>query len=298
MKTMPFHRRIRAYSGYPALLPLLVCLLLGGRLPGQAHLARIDEALAAVFGEAGREASYSERLQLIHSLPSDLDGGRLERCRRFLESPTELQALPCLEFNGLKNDMVLALLRQKEGLPELAGLLVRMSRDPWTDDVWRDYCVQFLGKCYPAVADMDSRRSMAAALWEALETRRASSCAGAAGRQLMSLSRSFREFPPGDVSRAALEALRAPECSDGSRCALLQVCAVLGDTAALPDARALASSEGTPSGVRASAIAAIGMLGDASDLPLLDRLAAGADSLAIPARAAIVRLRAEADAPP
>ena len=109
---------------------------------------------------------------------------------------------------------------------------------PWTDDVWRDYCVQFLGKCYPAVADMDSRRSMAAALWEALETRRASSCAGAAGRQLMSLSRSFREFPPGDVSRAALEALRAPECSDGSRCALLQVYAVLGDAAALPDALA------------------------------------------------------------
>ena len=112
---------------------------------------------------------------------------------------------------------------------------------PWTDDVWRDYCVQFLGKCYPAVADMDSRRSMADALWEALETRRASSCAGAAGRQLMSLSRSFREFPPGDVSRAALEALRAPECSDGSRCALLQVYAVLGDAAALPDARARAA---------------------------------------------------------
>ena len=62
---------------------------------------------------------------------------------------------------------------------------------------------------------------------------------GAAGRQQMSLSRSFRESPPpGDVSRAALEALRAPECSDGSRCALLQVYAVLGDAAALPDALA------------------------------------------------------------
>ena len=55
--------------------------------------------------------------------------------------------------------------------------VLSMSRAPWTDDVWRDYCVQFLGKCYPAVADMDSRRSMADALWEALETRRASSCA-------------------------------------------------------------------------------------------------------------------------
>ena len=46
--------------------------------------------------------------------------------------------------------------------------MLSMSRAPWTDDVWRDYCVQFLGKCYPAVADMDSRRSMADALWEAL----------------------------------------------------------------------------------------------------------------------------------
>ena len=57
-----------------------------------------------------------------------------------------------------------------------------MSRAPWTDNVWRDYCVQFLGKCYPAVADMDSRRSMADALWEALETRRASSCAWGGGQ--------------------------------------------------------------------------------------------------------------------
>ena len=62
---MPFHRRIRAYSGYPALLPalltVLACLLLGGRLFGQAHLARIDEALAAVFGiEIRRNELYKK----------------------------------------------------------------------------------------------------------------------------------------------------------------------------------------------------------------------------------------------
>ena len=256
-------------------------------------LSTIDAEFVCICGEAS--SPYAERVRLIHRLPSNLTPEQLERCRAFLESPLAGQPLSDLEFNGLKNELVFALLRQREGLTELAELLVRMSRAEETDATWRDYCVQFLGKCYPAVADMDSRRSMADALWEALETRRASSCAGAAGRQLMSLSRSFREFPPGDVSRAALEALRALECSDGSRCALLQVCAVLGDAAALPDARALASSEGTPSGVRASAIAAVGLLGDASDLPLLERLAAGADSLAIPARAAIARLRAEAD---
>ena len=71
--------------------------------------------------------------------------------------------------------------------------MLSMSRDPWTDDVWRDYCVQFLGKCYPAVADMDSRRSMADALWEALETRRAA----------IALLRAEADAPPVNFSGAS-----------------------------------------------------------------------------------------------
>ena len=294
---MPFHRRIRAYSRSPALLTVLACLLLGGRLFGQMPPARIDEALAAVFGEAGREASYSERLQLIHSLPSDLDGGRLERCRRFLESPAELQALPCLEFNGLKNDMVLALLRQKEGLPELAGLLVRMSRDPWTDDVWRDYCVQFLGKCYPRINDTKSRESMADALWEALKNQRGGRGACSAARQLMTLGRTFPEFPPEKVSAASLEALLDPTCSEETKTALLQVCGILGERSALPAARTIVGLDSSPV-LRASAIAAIGMLGDASDLPLLERLAVSGDMrVSIRACSAIDRIMKTAEQP-
>ena len=81
---------------------------------------------------------------------------------------------------------------------------------------------------------------MADALWKALETRRASSCAWGGGQAADDEPLPVLPGvpPPGDVSRAALEALRAPECSDGSRCALLQVYAVLGDAAALPDALA------------------------------------------------------------
>jgi len=285
---------IRSHFALPALLLAFACLLSGGRLCGQTRPARLDDALAVVLGESAEHASYSERLQLIHRLPADLAPEHLQRCREFLESPLEGQPLPDLEFNGLKNDMALALLRQKAGQAELAELLARMSRAAETDATWRDYCVQFLGKCYPAIGDRASREAMAGALWEALESRRASSCAGAAGRQLMSLSRSFREFPPEEVSKAALDALRDPVCSDGSRAALLQVCAVLGDHGALPDARALASSEATPPGVRVSAVAAVGMLGDASDLPLLRKLAvSGGSCLARAAHAAIARLTTE-----
>ncbi|MBR0457790.1 MAG: hypothetical protein IJJ26_01000, partial [Victivallales bacterium] len=47
----------------------------------------------------------------------------------------------------------------------------------------------------------------------------------------------------------------------------------LGERGALPTARAIAGRSSAPV-LRASAIAAVGMLGDASDLPLLKRLAA------------------------
>ena len=60
----------------------------------------------------------------------------------------------------------------ERGLSELAELLVRMSRPPETDANWRDYCVQFLGKCHPRINDAKSR--------EALRTRRR-------GRFIMSL---------------------------------------------------------------------------------------------------------------
>ena len=157
-------------------------------------LSKVDAELVCICGETF--SPYAERVRLIHRLPSNLAPEQLERCRAFLGSPLAGQPLPDLEFNGLKNELVFALLRQREGLTELAEPLVRVSRALETDATWRDYCVQFLGKCYPRINDAKSREAMADALWEALETRRAFSCAGAAGRQLMSLSRSFREFPP------------------------------------------------------------------------------------------------------
>ena len=131
-------------------------------------LSTIDAELVCICGEAS--SPYAERVRLIHRLPSNLTPEQLERCRAFLESPLAGRPLSDLEFNGLKNDMVLALLRQREGLTELAELLVRMSRAEETDATWRDYCVQFLGKCYPRINDTKSRESMADALLEALKT--------------------------------------------------------------------------------------------------------------------------------
>ncbi|MBR0457787.1 MAG: hypothetical protein IJJ26_00985 [Victivallales bacterium] len=175
-------------------------------------LSSVDTELAGICGEAS--TPYAERVRLIHRLPSNLAPEQLECCRAFLESPLAEQPLPDLEFNGLKNELVFALLRQREGLAQLAELLVRMSRAPETDATWRDYCVQFLGKCYPRISDAQSREAMEDALWEALRTRRSGRAAGSAARQLMTLGRTFPEFPPDKVAQASLEVLLDPASSD------------------------------------------------------------------------------------
>ena len=249
----------------------------------------VESELASICGETF--SPYAERVRLIHRLPSNLAPEQLERCRAFLESPLAGQPLPDLEFNGLKNELVFALLRQREGLTELAELLVRMSRAPDTDATWRDYCVQFLGKCYPRIHDAKSREAMADALWETLKTQRRGRAAGSAARQLMTLGRTFPEFPSDKVAQASMEALLDPVSSDETRTALLQVCGTLGERGALPTARAIAGQNSAPV-LRASAIAAVGMLGDASDLPLLKRLAASGDvRVSRPASAAIDRIQ-------
>ena len=249
----------------------------------------IDAELVCICGDT--TSPYAERVGLIHRLPSNLAPEQLERCRAFLESPLAGQPLPDLEFNGLKNELVFALLRQRDGLTELAELLVRMSRAQETDATWRDYCVQFLGKCYPRINDAKSREAMADALWEALKTRRRGRAAGSAARQLMTLGRSFPDFPPEKVATASLEALLDPASSDETKTALLQVCGTLGKRGALPTARDIAGRSSAPV-LRASAIAAVGMLGDASDLPLLKRLAASGDvRVSRPAAAAIDRIQ-------
>lgn len=133
------------------IIDILLLFLLMFFMPVMAQqplrtLLAVDTELASICGET--HSPYAERVKLIHRLPSNLASEQLERCRAFLESPLAGQPLFDLEFYGLKNELVFALLRQRESLTELAELLVRMSRAPDTDATWRDYCVQFLGKCY------------------------------------------------------------------------------------------------------------------------------------------------------
>ena len=82
-------------------------------------MSTVDAELSCICGK--ESSPYAERVRLIHRLPSNLAPEQVERCRAFLESSLAGQPLPDLEFNGLKNELVFALLRQREGLTELSA---------------------------------------------------------------------------------------------------------------------------------------------------------------------------------
>jgi hypothetical protein len=189
-----------------------------------------------VFGQAA-ETRYVPRVRAVLALPTNLTPEQVDACYDFLAQKLENQDLPDLEFNGLKNELVFALTRQRRKPGELASRLVAMYRDRSLDSTWRDYCVQFFGKWYADAPRNEGREAMAAALWEVLRTERANRFAGAAATQLGFLAGKHPEFPRDEVAAACLEALLDPICSETAKVALLPVCATLGVADALPEAR-------------------------------------------------------------
>ena len=257
----------------------------------QVVISSLPDGIKLIVGDSETQY-YVPRVRAIHQLSDNLPADQVQACYGFLYKKLDSQSLPNLQFNGLKNELVLALMRQRRKPAELAEHLVKMYRDKSFDTTWRDYCVQFFGKWYPEAPKNNARREMADALWDALKNERGNSIAGAASSQLCFLSGRFPEFDKKAVSEASFEALNDPKCANISKVALLQTCAVLGNEKAMPIARKLAASGREPL-LKASAIAAIGMLGSKDDLELLRQFERAKDiRLRAPAKAAVEKIEA------
>ncbi len=273
-----------------ALLGTAFCLLADPVAPPQREITSLPENIRLIVGKG--EKPYSlPRIRAIHALPDNLPPDQVRACGDFLFTKIETQELPDLEFNGVKNELAFALMRQRQKPVELAGYFVRMYYDKSYDETWRDYCVQFFGKWYPDAPENEGRRAMVDGLWHALKNERGSRIAGAAGSQLCFLAREYPDrFDASKVSEAGFEALTDPGCAGISKVALLQTCAMLNHPRVLPIARQLAATERDPV-LRASAVGVIGLLGDRSDLPLLEKLKTSRDlRLQRPAEFATVKI--------
>lgn len=252
-------------------------------------ISSLPDNIKLIVGE--KEQFYAPRVHAIHALSFELPQDQIDALYEFLYKKIETQTLPDLEFNGLKNELVVALMRQKKKPEELAGHLVKIYKDKSYDINCRDYCVQFFGKWYHDAPDNQGKKDMVAGLWEALKNERHNKIGGAAGSQLGFLTTKYEEIDAKKVSEACFEALNDPECANISRVSLIQVCAQLGNQKLLPSVRTIAANDKDPI-LRASAIAAIGYLGDQSDLQLLEGLAASRDMrVQRPALGAIAKIK-------
>jgi HEAT repeat protein len=99
------------------------------------------------------------------------------------------------------------------------------------------------------------------------------------------------DFDKKEIADLAYELITSPDCSISGRTSGLQVCAELNNKEALPLARDWAANS-KKTFIKMSAIAAIGMLGDKSDLTLLEQYSTSTDiRLRTPALAAIRKIK-------
>ncbi len=257
-------------------------------LSASSIFAADPAVLAKVLGAT--EVSYPARLEAVKSLSKSLSSEEITSLYAFLGRKAADDPSRPGELDAIKNDVVNQLKAQDRFPQELPGHLMSMYTDRSHGNVWRDYCIQHLGDSVLEIRDETGREKAIRVLWSAVDERQGS----IPGTGLIAL---FNLCGQGDVDRArvatkALSMVRSPEYGEPAKITALQICACLGEVGVLPDARKLVADGPIP--VRTSAIACLGVLGDQSDLVLLQMAAVSTDiRLKTAARAAIKKINAK-----
>lgn len=229
---------------------------------------------------------YFQRLANLRANAESLDPEDVAELREILrDSPEEARLRPG-QLHAYKNEIA-NILFAREPVPQgLPGQFIAMAEEEVQGSVWRDYCIQHLGanleNFAPAV-----RRECVKLFYR--KTRK--SKAGIAGTALIALSNAS-ELHEVDIERVARRAYEvvADEKMGPARMTALQICVENGFSKALPLARELADSA-SDINLRASALAAVGILGGAEDVALLERSAkSGLYRVRTAAKAALARL--------
>lgn len=238
----------------------------------------ISPALAIVTGKTATK-DYFPRAQAIFRLGTRLQTADIDAIYDFLNSK-QADNLKTLEFNSLKNDLVIVLMRQERYPSKLSTALLSMYRDKEHHPVWRDYCVQFMGRFYPQ-AILSDRKLLEQGMREALNE----SSTGISGTALIAINSNLAlcEIPKQYLLDQAYLLVQSKNSKDIVKQTALQIGALNGDKRILPIARQiLMTKHNIP--LQSSALAALGFLGGENDKEILAHFLCNSD----------IRLRAAA----
>ena len=205
-----------------------------------------------------------DRLKVVDTLPKQQAPEITASLTQLLKSRDEDEAL--------RNNVASKL--RECGDPNLVSDLTTMLWDEKETPKWRNYCVQHLYQCYEDKPDP----SILATLFKATEAGEKMVRICAVWSLALIAAPRYGNQPPDKattekIRTVALGALKEKDADFLITTSGVQSCARLGLKEALPDIRALASSNNTkPTSLRIAAVAALGDLKDTESIPLLERL--------------------------
>ena len=214
------------------------------------------------------DASYSGRVKGLYLLKSPLSSTDLQWLYGFLASSAKISGLGDSAEHALKDGIIVFLINDAQALPQTIEILRQIYLDQNQDPTIRSYAVQYLASSMSHLADGSQKQ----AIQQLLVNLANNPVEIASGTALLGLEQSSMFLTSGvkenQITQIALKVACDPRVPDVDRMHPLQVCGQMGIEQAAPVARDLAVN-GTHAMVRMSALATLGELGQATDIPLL-----------------------------
>lgn len=243
-----------------------------------------------------QHADLDARLYATEAVSTNLTAPDLNVLYSFLLQPDQQDQDQLGQV--LKNQLMDSLCEIQPPPAQLGGLFASVYRDHSQNVVIRDYAVQHLAEFYRQLLNAPDTIRQARS-WEMSEAREVlweatsetdNSIAGTALLALSRLSEQDSDLDRHRVARTALRLAGQSQVGDLTRITAFQICARMDVADALPLLEhAAQSSETVPQ--RISAIGALGSLGGAKQIPLLESLkASGAPRLAPALQGALARI--------
>ena len=119
--------------------------------------------VAVILGLVDGQKDYNARALALRQLTRTLNTNDVQALRLFLDLRAREQSeMNERQFNGIKNEVLDVLVRQDQ-MPENLGLdMVRMYRDTMNDNMWRDYCLQYMTTYWNRMQPLQANTNWAA----------------------------------------------------------------------------------------------------------------------------------------
>ena len=252
-------------------------------------LSKLSPELLMIAGitKDGKKLSYNDRMDAIESLTKTLDAESIDFLRAFLRIPfSEETGLTAIGYNAVKNDVLEVLLRQDVLINGLGNDLVEMFRASESDDMWRDYSVQFMADYYTQAIKTQNSNNMQLVESDLAQIESAYfaglnetnlTVAGTALIGLDNVAKVDSRVNMDEAVRIAAEMANDSSIPDFNRLTALRICASHGESESIRDTVTEIVQIGESTPLRIVAVKTLGDIGTSEDVVLLEELKASTE---------------------